>query len=54
MSDEDHARIATLNERSSNHKDRIEKLEGNQRWVVVGLLSAIAKPLFDFIKGGAQ
>jgi hypothetical protein len=51
MTDDDKT-MAKLEERSVNQGDRIEKLEGNQKWAVMALLSLVAKAAFDYMTGG--
>jgi len=52
--DNDKVEIAKLNERSTNHKDRIEKLEDNQKWGVMTILALLAKAAFDYFGKGPQ
>ena len=49
---ENEVEIAKLNERSENQKDRITKLETNQRWGVLTLLGLMLKAAFDFFSKG--
>ena len=46
---EDDANIAVLKERVDRHKERIEQLEGNQKWGVLTILGLAAKAIFDFM-----
>lgn len=41
--------VATLEERSKQQGDRIEKLEANQRWGIMTILALIAKALLDYM-----
>lgn len=52
---EPETKIAVLENRVENQKERIEKLEGNQKWVVFALIGSLIKMLFDFMqRGGGQ
>lgn len=51
---EDDAKIAVLTERTDRHKERLEALEGNQKWGVLTILGLAAKAVFDFMTRGPQ
>lgn len=53
---DDREDLARLDERSKSQDDRITKLEGNQRWAVVGVLGLLMKAVADFLiyNGGGQ
>ena len=53
MGDDDKT-LAKLEERSENQGDRIEKLEGNQKWAVLTILGLIAKAVMDYLAGGGR
>lgn len=54
MSDMD-VEVAVMKQKISDLTRRIEKLEGNQRWGVLGILSLGVKAVFDFVmNGGAK
>lgn len=48
---DDEKNVARLDERSHNQAERIEKLETNQRWAVIGFIGLIMKQLFDYFGG---
>ena len=57
MNDDD-ARIAVLENEianiKENHAEKIGDLEKNQRWLVIAIVGAFLKSLFDLLKEGAQ
>ena len=40
-----------LNEKINNHDERIDKLENNQRWVVIVIIGYVIKQLIGLIGG---
>ena len=50
---DDSEKVAILEERSKNQKERIEKLESNQRTGVISILGLVGKAIFDYLQGGA-
>ena len=50
MSDDEKVEIARLAERHAALAERVAKLEGNQRWVVLALMGAVLKAVLDGLK----
>lgn len=53
MSD-DEKTLAKLEERSESQGQRIDKLEGNQRWGILTILGLLAKAAFDYLASGGK
>ena len=50
MSDDEKVEIARLAERHAALAERVAKLEGNQRWVVLALVGAVLKPVLEALR----
>jgi hypothetical protein len=40
-----------LNEKINNHDERLDKLEGNQRWVVITVLGYFLLQIMNLVRG---
>jgi len=54
MHDEDlRTRLAVAETKQADIERRVSSLEGNQKWVVLAIIGAVAKGIMDFVKWGA-
>ena len=54
MTREPNERIASLENETENQKERLKKLEDNQRWGVMTILALVGNSIFQWLQRGGQ